>query len=91
MKDMVDAICNMCANSDIKQHSIQVQELLISGQRVEFLSMKYLQGRYYRLTREQTLTIPTTLDGTSIRVSPHSLKGCTDIPPAHQSNRKPDP
>ncbi|KAI8603040.1 hypothetical protein EDD21DRAFT_442366 [Dissophora ornata] len=66
LKDMFDLICNNCAQP-IK-NELRLHGLLISGLRVDFISLRYLEGRFYRLTREKTCSIPITFDGNGIRL-----------------------
>ncbi|KAF9207179.1 hypothetical protein BGZ49_001033 [Haplosporangium sp. Z 27] len=64
LKDMHNAITKKCAKPILKD--LRVYGLLISGLRVEFVSMSYIDGRIYRFTREKTYSIPLTWDETGI-------------------------
>ncbi|KAF9353436.1 hypothetical protein BGX26_008801 [Mortierella sp. AD094] len=65
LKDMFDHICTKSLR-DIRSE-LRVYGLLVSGLRVEFISFKYLPGRFNRLTRENTLYLPSSWDEESVR------------------------
>ncbi|KAF9347171.1 hypothetical protein BGX26_001326, partial [Mortierella sp. AD094] len=67
LKDMFDLICVKCKNPTVFRSELRVYGLLISGLRVEFLSLRYLEGRYYHLVREETLTVPSSWNDSGIR------------------------
>ncbi|KAF8951868.1 hypothetical protein BGZ46_003760 [Entomortierella lignicola] len=66
LKDMFDHICSICLNPGNIRTQLRVYGFLISGLRVEFVSLKYVDGRFYCLTRERTHSIPTTWDNLSV-------------------------
>ncbi|KAI8601971.1 hypothetical protein EDD21DRAFT_414420 [Dissophora ornata] len=66
LKDMFDLICSKCKSPSIFRSELRVYGLLISGLRVEFLSLRHLEGRYYHLVREDTLTIPSSWNESGI-------------------------
>ncbi|KAF9432537.1 hypothetical protein BGZ76_010657 [Entomortierella beljakovae] len=67
MKDMYDRIFNHCRWSESEKENLEVYGLLISQFRVDFLSLRRLKGRYYRLQREESITVPTEWTDESIR------------------------
>ncbi|KAF8977973.1 hypothetical protein BGZ46_006970 [Entomortierella lignicola] len=66
MKDMFDNIYLECNSEDDIMGKLEVFGLLMSGPRVEILSLRYLKGRFFRLKRECSLTIPPELTDDSI-------------------------
>ncbi|KAF9092685.1 hypothetical protein BGX27_001756 [Mortierella sp. AM989] len=52
MKDQFDYACTTCKWKDIAMDNLQVFEIQVSQFRVDFLSLKRLRDRFYRLTRE---------------------------------------
>ncbi|KAG0208634.1 hypothetical protein BGX28_000442 [Mortierella sp. GBA30] len=67
LKDMLDKMCSHCEKQDEVRSELRVFGLLISGLRVEFVSLRYLDGRYCWLKRERTFSVPLTWDEHSIR------------------------
>ncbi|KAF9417761.1 hypothetical protein BGZ76_004487, partial [Entomortierella beljakovae] len=67
MKDMFNRICGHCQWRNAAMENLEVYGLLISQLRVDFLSLRHIKGHFYRLKREQSFTIPTTLTEKSIR------------------------
>ncbi|KAF9425722.1 hypothetical protein BGZ76_003106 [Entomortierella beljakovae] len=66
LKDMIDEICRMSFKAKETKRDLQVYGLLVSGLTAEFVSMKHVGGRYYRLTRERTLSLPLIWDDRSV-------------------------
>ncbi|KAG0007064.1 hypothetical protein BGZ80_005042, partial [Entomortierella chlamydospora] len=66
MKDMFDDIYLQCNSDADIMEKLEVFGLLMSGPRVEILSLRYLKGRFFRLKRECSLTIPAELMDDSI-------------------------
>ncbi|KAF8946710.1 hypothetical protein BGZ46_005710, partial [Entomortierella lignicola] len=60
MKDQFDYACTLCKWKDTAMDNLQVFGIQVSQFRVDILSLKRLRGRFYRLTREQTLTLPNS-------------------------------
>ncbi|KAF9178284.1 hypothetical protein BGZ50_007843 [Haplosporangium sp. Z 11] len=67
LKDMFDTIGSQCLWAGEIKGKLQVYGLLVSGLRVEFVTLRYLEGRFYRLTREHTISIPLKWTEKSIR------------------------
>ncbi|KAG0212483.1 hypothetical protein BGX28_006250 [Mortierella sp. GBA30] len=67
LKDMFDIICDQCYTTSAIKDKLEVYGILVSGLRVEFVSLRYMRGRFYRLTREHTISIPMTWTERSIR------------------------
>ncbi|KAF9345628.1 hypothetical protein BGX26_002932 [Mortierella sp. AD094] len=67
LKDMFDLVCGECSSPGDMRTRLRVYGILFSGLRVEFVSLKYVSGRFYRLTREKTLSIPITWDDQSVK------------------------
>ncbi|KAF9413458.1 hypothetical protein BGZ76_005032 [Entomortierella beljakovae] len=62
LKDMFDLMYTKCGGSDYVLSNLRVYGFLISGSRVELISFRYQEGRFYRLVKEQELCIPRTLN-----------------------------
>ncbi|KAF8937944.1 hypothetical protein BGZ58_001875, partial [Dissophora ornata] len=67
LKDMFDHIYSQSYRASEVKDTLQVYGLLVSGLRVEFVSMGNLKGRYYRLRREHAISVPSKWTDTSIR------------------------
>ncbi|KAF9563391.1 hypothetical protein EC968_004869 [Mortierella alpina] len=67
LKDMADTICSRSIRQAQAKREIRVYGLLISGLRVQFVSLRYLGGRFCQLQRERSLALPLTWDAQSIR------------------------
>ncbi|KAF9099916.1 hypothetical protein BGX27_000505 [Mortierella sp. AM989] len=68
LKDMYENICTQCHwSSEEGQGKLHVFGLLISGLRVEFITLCRMKGRYYRLRREETISVPSKWTENSIR------------------------
>ncbi|KAF9359843.1 hypothetical protein BGX34_008104, partial [Mortierella sp. NVP85] len=67
MKDMFDLICNRCPADCRRQ--LATFGILLSGANISFVSLRYVDGRYYRLHVESSISFPPTWDDEGI-VSP---------------------
>ncbi|KAG0353142.1 hypothetical protein BGZ54_002391, partial [Gamsiella multidivaricata] len=63
---MFDTIGSQCLRAGEIKGKLQVYGL-VSGLRVKFVSLRYLEGRFYRLTREHTISVPLKWTEKSIR------------------------
>ncbi|KAF9418843.1 hypothetical protein BGZ76_004327 [Entomortierella beljakovae] len=65
MKDMLDFVCIGASingnNVSEEKKKIEVYGFLVSGLSIEFLSLKYLGGRYFYLNREKREILPDRL------------------------------
>ncbi|KAF9897858.1 hypothetical protein BX616_004872, partial [Lobosporangium transversale] len=66
LKDMFDAIMSKCQKPSIVQKSLRAYGLVISGRIIYFISVRYLDGRYFRLQTEQVMALPSVWDRESI-------------------------
>lgn len=66
LKDMFDNICTTCPRSTDIRKRLRVYGLLVSGPRLEFVSLRYVDGRYYHLKSMKTMTVPTLWDESGI-------------------------
>ncbi|KAF9998956.1 hypothetical protein BGZ79_007389 [Entomortierella chlamydospora] len=67
LRDMFERVCSMCSSPGVMKTQLRVYGIFFSGLRVEIVSLKYVAGRFYRLTREKTLPIPITWDDQSVK------------------------
>ncbi|KAK3828270.1 MAG: hypothetical protein J3Q66DRAFT_322262 [Benniella sp.] len=66
LKDMFDNICTTCPRSTDIRKRLRVYGLLVSGPRLEFVSLRYVDGRYYHLKSMKTMTVPALWDESGI-------------------------
>ncbi|KAF9348754.1 hypothetical protein BGX26_012863 [Mortierella sp. AD094] len=67
LKDMFEAICSHCKSEIDIRGELRVYGIIISGLRIQFLSLRYVQVRYYHLKRERTMVVPSNWDENGIR------------------------
>ncbi|KAG0331130.1 hypothetical protein BG000_011181 [Podila horticola] len=62
MKDMFDAIHTRSNGFEDGKRELRTYGLLISGTRIDFVSFRYLEGRFYRMQTEDSVTLPPVWD-----------------------------
>ncbi|KAG0025313.1 hypothetical protein BGZ82_010089 [Podila clonocystis] len=62
MKDMFDAIHTRSNGSEVVKRELRTYGLLISGTRIDFVSFRHLEGRFYRMQTEDSVTLPPVWD-----------------------------
>ncbi|KAF9299825.1 hypothetical protein BGZ74_008600 [Mortierella antarctica] len=62
MKDMFDAIHTRSNGSEDVKRELRTYGLLISGTRIDFVSFRHLEGRFYRMQTEDSVTLPPVWD-----------------------------
>ncbi|KAF9944043.1 hypothetical protein BGZ70_005106, partial [Mortierella alpina] len=67
LKDMADTICSRMPHKSEARRDFRVFGLLISGLRAQFVTLRYLDGRFCQLQRGRTVALPLTWDEHSIR------------------------
>ncbi|KAG0325571.1 hypothetical protein BGZ99_000454 [Dissophora globulifera] len=67
LKDMFDAICSQCsAQPESIRRDLRVYGILVSGLRMDFVSFRYLEGRFFRMQTEDTIHLPSAWDDDGI-------------------------
>ncbi|KAF9381520.1 hypothetical protein BGX21_002084 [Mortierella sp. AD011] len=69
LKDMYDIIYCHCERKEEVQKELRVYGLLISGLRMDFVSLRYVRGRYHWMEMEQNILFPPVWDDGGV-VSP---------------------
>ncbi|KAF9324542.1 hypothetical protein BG006_000437 [Podila minutissima] len=62
MKDMFDAIHTRSNGSEDVKRELRTYGLLISGTRIDIVSFRHLEGRFYRMQTEDSVTLPPVWD-----------------------------
>ncbi|KAF8986246.1 hypothetical protein CPC16_002851 [Podila verticillata] len=62
LKDMFDAIHTRSNGSEAVKRELRTYGLLISGTRIDFVSFRHLEGRFFRMQTEDSVTLPPVWD-----------------------------
>ncbi|KAI1288700.1 hypothetical protein EDD11_009702, partial [Mortierella claussenii] len=62
LKDMFDAVCSRSTQPESIRTELRMYGLLISGLRMDFISFRYMEGRFYRMQTENTINLPPVWD-----------------------------
>ncbi|KAG0197929.1 hypothetical protein BGX28_008579 [Mortierella sp. GBA30] len=62
LKDMFDAVCSRSTQPESIRTDLRMYGLLVSGLRMDFISFRYMRGRFYRMQTENSINLPPVWD-----------------------------